>query len=126
MASTRTGEYRRALIRVQRASRTWTGLKGRAAAANRARLPLMTVAAVKYYQNRHVESIEWCHRAIREAKRGGAKDALADAYKVLDLAHSKTARSRRRPTREALRIYEELGDLRNQAPGPQQPGSDRP
>jgi tetratricopeptide (TPR) repeat protein len=76
----------------------------------------MTVAAVKYYQNRHVESIEWCHRAIREAKRGGAKDALADAYKVLDLAQLENGEIEKAThSDEALAIYEELGDLRNQA-----------
>ena len=115
MVATRTGAYRRALNRVQNALKSLEGVRGREAAANRARL-LVPVAAVKYFQNRRVESIEWCQRAIKEAKRGDAKDALAEAYKVLDLAYLENGEIEKAThSGEALAIYEELGDLRNQA-----------
>jgi class 3 adenylate cyclase/tetratricopeptide (TPR) repeat protein len=115
MVATRTGAYRRALVRVQRALHTLEDLPGKDAAANRARL-LVPIAAVKYFQNKRVESIEWCERAIKEAKRGGAKDALAEAYKVLDLAYLENGEiDKATHSEDALAIYEELGDLRNQA-----------
>ena len=115
MVATRTGAYRRALVRVQRALQSLEDVPGKEASANRARL-LVPIAAVKYFQNRRVESIEWCGRAIREAKRGGAKDALAEAYKVLDLAYLENGQiDMATHSSDALAIYEELGDLRNQA-----------
>lgn len=115
MVATRTGEYRRALIRVGAALRALEEQPGREAAASRARL-MVPIAAVKYFQNRRVESIEWCLRAVREARRGGARDALAEAYKVLDLAYLENGQIEKATySRLALAIYEELGDLRNQA-----------
>ena len=115
MVATRMGEYRRAEVRARRALRTLEGMRGRTAAASRARL-MVPVAAVKYFQNRNVDSIDWCHRAIAEARRGGAKDALAEAYKVLDLAYLENGQIEKAThAAQALAIYEELGDLRNQA-----------
>ncbi len=115
MVATRMGEYRRAQVRAQRALRTLEGMRGRTAAASRARL-MVPVAAVKYFQNRNVDSIEWCHRAIAEARRGGARDAMAEAYKVLDLAYLENGQIEKAThAAQALAIYEELGDLRNQA-----------
>ena len=115
MVATRTGAYRRGYTRVAAALRSLEGIRGREAAANRARL-MVPIAAVRFFQNRRVESIEWCRRAIREARRSGAKDALAEAYKVLDLAYLENGQIEKAVySRRALEIYEELGDLRNQA-----------
>ena len=51
-----------------------------------------------------------------EAKRGRARDALAEAYKILDLALWESGDLARANNGErALGIYDELGDLRNQA-----------
>ncbi len=115
MIATRTADYRRALVQVRRALRTLEGRTGQEAAANRARL-LVPIAAVKYWQNRRVESIEWSRRAIHEARRGKARDALAEAYKFLDLALWENGQVEKAThSGEALAIYVELGDLRNQA-----------
>jgi class 3 adenylate cyclase/tetratricopeptide (TPR) repeat protein len=115
MVATRTGAYHRALIQTTRALRRLDQQRGREAAANRARL-MVPIAAVKYFQNRRVESIAWCRRAIAEARRGQARDALAEAYKLLDLAYLENGQiEQARYSRLALEIYEELGDLRNQA-----------
>ncbi len=115
MIATRTGAYRKALVQVQRALRSLEGMPGQEAAASRARL-LVPVAAVKYWQNRRVESIAWARRAIDEAMRGEARDALAEAYKFLDLAYMENGEVEQAThAGEALAIYEELGDLRNQA-----------
>jgi class 3 adenylate cyclase/tetratricopeptide (TPR) repeat protein len=115
MVATRTGAYRRALIQTTRALGRLEQQRGREAAANRARL-MVPIAAVKYFQNRRVESIAWCQRAIAEARRGHARDALAEAYKLLDLAYLENGQiEQARYSRLALAIYEELGDLRNQA-----------
>jgi len=115
MVFTRTGEYTRALRRIEVGLRRLEGVPGRAAAANRARL-MVQIAASRYLQNRRVESIAWSKRAAAEARRGQARDALATAYKVLDLALLENGEiEKARYSRAALAIYEELGDLRNQA-----------
>ncbi|MFP5343632.1 MAG: AAA family ATPase [Candidatus Limnocylindria bacterium] len=115
MVATRTGAYRRGYARVAAALRRLEGVRGREAASNRARL-MVPIAAVRYFQNRRVEAIQWCRRAIREARRSGACDALAEAYKVLDLAYLENGEIDKAVySRRALEIYEELGDLRNQA-----------
>jgi len=115
MVATRTGAYRRALVRVQRALRSLEGIPGQEAAASRARL-LVPIAAVKYWQNKRIESIAWGRFAIEEARRGDARDALAEAYKFLDLAYFENGEvAQATHSDAALAIYEELGDLRNQA-----------
>jgi class 3 adenylate cyclase/tetratricopeptide (TPR) repeat protein len=115
MVATRTANYRRAIARVRHALGTLQDVPGREAAASRARL-MVPIGTVKYLQGHHTESIDWCRRAIREAKRGDASDALAEAYKILDLAYLESGQSEKAThAGEALAIYEALGDLRNQA-----------
>ncbi|MBA3235256.1 MAG: AAA family ATPase [Chloroflexi bacterium] len=111
----RTGDLQRAATRAQVGLRRLEGLRGREAAASRARL-LVSMAAVRYFQNRYSEGIDWGNRAIREAKRGHAQDALAEAYKMLDLSLWESGDIARATHGVlALAIYEELGDIRNQA-----------
>ncbi len=112
--STRSAQYRRAVARVSRALHALEGLPGRPAAASRARL-MVEVAAVRFLQNRRIESIDWCRRAIREAKRGHERHALAEAYKVLDMALLENGEIKKATYSErALAIYQELEDLRSQ------------
>ena len=111
----RTGKYRQTRLRVGRALRALEGRRGRAAAASRARLMLIN-AATTFFQNRRSESISWSRRAEREARRAGAKDALAEAYKLLDNAYKENGEIEKAVYSDrALRLYEELGDLRSQA-----------
>jgi tetratricopeptide (TPR) repeat protein len=113
--TTRTGRYRQANLRIARAIRALEAARGRDAAANRARL-MVIVAGIRYFENRRTESIEWSRRAANEARRSQAKDALAQAYKLLDLALKENGQIEKAVySRRALALYEELGDLRNQA-----------
>jgi tetratricopeptide (TPR) repeat protein len=73
-------------------------------------------AGAIFLQNRQSESIAWARRAEREAVRADAKDALAQAYKTLDMALKESGQSEKAVySARALQLYEELGDLRNQA-----------
>ena len=111
----RTGNLHRAAIRAQQGLRRLDGLHGREAAASRARL-LVPMSAVRYFQNRYADGIIWGNRAIMEAKRGHARDALAEAYKMLDLSLWESGAIEQATHGElALAIYDELGDVRNQA-----------
>ena len=111
----RTGELRRAAIRAQLALHRLDGVDGREAAASRARL-LVPLSAVRYFQNRYAEGIDLGNRAIREAERGHARDALAEAYKMLDLSLWESGAIELATHGQlALEIYDELGDVRNQA-----------
>jgi len=113
--TTRTGRYRQTNMRVARAIKSLEAAQGEDAAASRARL-MVVVAGTRYFENRRVESIEWARRAAREARRSQAKDALAQAYKLLDLALKENGQIEKAVySRRALALYEELGDLRNQA-----------
>ena len=77
---------------------------------------LVPLAAVAYYQTRYSDGIESAKRAIKEAGRGDAQDALAEAYKFLDLALWDSGRIDQATHGElAFEIYGELGDLRMQA-----------
>jgi class 3 adenylate cyclase/tetratricopeptide (TPR) repeat protein len=111
----RIGDLRRAAIRAHTGLRRLEARRGRDAAASRARL-LVPLAAVGYFKNRYREGINWATRAIDEAQRGEARDALAEAYKFLDLLLWESGQiDKATHSARALEIYEQLGDLRNQA-----------
>jgi class 3 adenylate cyclase/predicted ATPase len=115
MISTRLSDYPQALARVRHGLRALDGRTGSEASATRARL-MVQLAVAKFLQNRRVESIGWCRRAVQEAKRGRARDALATAYKILDGALLENGEiEKAKYSSRALAIYEELGDLRNQS-----------
>ena len=85
------------------------------AAAFRARLQVI-IAGTRYFQNRHAEAIDWARKAEEDAIRTDAKDALAQAYKMLDLAFKEVGQPDKAVySARALTLYEELGDLPNQA-----------
>ena len=113
--TSRTGQYRRTNLRVARAIRSLEGHEGPDAAANRARLMVMN-AGTRFLENRRSESIRWAWEAEREARQSEAKDALAQAYKLLDMALKESGHVEKAVySSRALELYEELGDLRNQA-----------
>ena len=113
--TSRTGQYRRTNLRVAQAIRSLDGQEGPDAAANRARLMVMN-AGTRFLENRRAESIRWAREAEREARLADAKDALAQAYKLLDMALKESGQLEQAVySGRALELYEELGDLRNQA-----------
>ena len=113
--SMRSGRFQEALVRLARALRRLEGVRGRDAGAVRARV-MVARAGVRFFQNQRVKSIRWARLAEREAKRSGARDALAQAYKTLDVAFKENGQlDKAIYSPLALKIYEELGDLRNQA-----------
>ena len=62
------------------------------------------------------ETILWCRRGEQEALKAGARDALAQAYQFLDPAFDETGQIEQAVySASALEIYEELGDLWQQA-----------
>jgi tetratricopeptide (TPR) repeat protein len=111
----RQGRFRVTTARVTRALNALEGAQGPEADAIRARL-LVINANTRFLQNRRVEAIEWARRAAGEADKAGAKDALAQAYKTLDMALKENGQADQAVySAKALALYEELGDLRNQA-----------
>jgi tetratricopeptide (TPR) repeat protein len=111
----RFGRYPQALGRLTRALRLLDGVPGRAAAAHRARL-FAWYGAIRFRQGRARESIAWCTASEREARAGRARDALAHAYLIHDVAlaaNGEVDKAVYGP--RALAIYEELGDLARQA-----------
>jgi tetratricopeptide (TPR) repeat protein len=69
-------------------------------------------AQIRRRQGRRAEAIRWARRAIEEAKASGEREALASAYRTLDLTSVELGRYEdvtHYPL--ALAIYEELGDL---------------
>ena len=114
--ATRTGQPAPAqLTGARHALRRLEGVEDGEAAASRARL-MVPVAAVKFPEPSRREHRVVPARRSSEAKRGDAKDALAEAYKVLDLAYLENGEIEKAThSGEALAIYEEFGDLRNQA-----------
>ena len=111
----RQGRFRHTTLRVNRALRRLEGLEGADAAAFRARL-LVINAGTRYFQNRQAEAIHWAQRAEQEALLSDARDALAQAYKLLDLSYKESGQSDKAVySARALELYESLGDLSNQA-----------
>jgi tetratricopeptide (TPR) repeat protein len=81
--------------------------------ATRQRARLMSWYAAVLQRQKHPESVmEWCERAITEAERGSALDALAQAYFMLDWAYVTLGRPAEAVYSErSIAIYEELGNL---------------
>ena len=111
----RLGRYTQALRWLGRGLRELEGLEDKAAGAERARI-CATTGLVRGRQTRRRQAIAWLERAIDDAKKSGADDALALAYYLLDHQYEalglleSVANSQR-----ALAIYEALGDVERQA-----------
>ena len=113
--STRQGNYQQAVRRVTRALRALERVPGREAAAHRARL-YVWYGWIRFNQDRPEETIVWCRRGEQEAVKAGARDALAQAYQFLDPAFDESGHIEQAVySARALEIYEELGDLWQQA-----------
>ena len=113
--STRQGRYQTALRRVTRALKSLERVPGDDAAGHRAFL-YVWYGWIRFNQDRPQETILWCRRGEQEALKAGARDALAQAYQFLDPAFDESGQIEQAVySARALEIYEELGDLWQQA-----------
>ncbi len=114
-AQGRLGRQTQALRCIRRALRILEGVPGAAAQAQRAHCYAWH-GAIRARQGRSLETTEWCRRAIDEATGVDARHALAHAYYLLDYALVALGRNEEAVYSErALAIYEELGELPEQA-----------
>ncbi len=111
----RLGAYREAQRVLMVALDLLANLSSVPAAQQRAHIESL-LGSVALWRGRPRESVVWLQRAIADAESVDAKKALAHALGGLDLAYSDLGDSKRAiHTAKALEIYEELGDLVNQA-----------
>lgn len=111
IARIRLGKYPQALRRLAVGLRVLEGVTGAGADAQRARL-VARYATVLQYERRPTDAIEWCERAIEIANQAGARDALAQAYFILDWAHVALGQPEKAVhSADAAAIYEELGEF---------------
>jgi class 3 adenylate cyclase/tetratricopeptide (TPR) repeat protein len=111
----RLGRYPQALAALTRGLTELEGVDGDAAEAQRARL-IVYRGFIRYRQGRPTEAIHWFSDAAAAAERSGARDALAEAYRNLDLAFLQRGELESAVFgRQALDIFVELGNLTQQA-----------
>ncbi|MGQ0849295.1 MAG: ATP-binding protein, partial [Actinomycetota bacterium] len=109
-ARMRTGSYRTALSETSRAYSRLVGLDNSLAVEARARLASFRAFILQSLQ-RPRETLAAAERAAAEARAAGEREALARAYTAIDWAqYVLGAPERGAHSREALRIYQELGD----------------
>ncbi|HET7309491.1 MAG TPA: tetratricopeptide repeat protein, partial [Actinomycetota bacterium] len=111
VVTSRAGGYTQSLRRTSRGRRVLETLKHVEADRKRARLSAW-YAQVRRRQGRRAEAIRWARRAIEEAEASDEREALASAYRTLDLTNVELGRYEdvtHYPL--ALAIYEDLGDL---------------
>lgn len=110
VAPLRLGRYPETLALLEEGLAIVDGNVAEGATGQRARL-LSWYAGALQYQHRSEEAIEWCERTIPEAERSGSRDALAQAYFVLDWAYVTLGRIEQAVhSQRAVPIYEELGN----------------
>ena len=108
----RLGEPAQALRWLTRGIAALDGLDDKEASVERAGL-MASYATVRQIQRRPVDAIEWARKAIAEAEHcpGGAKEAEAAAYYILDWAHVALGREDEAIYGErALEIYRQTGN----------------
>jgi class 3 adenylate cyclase/tetratricopeptide (TPR) repeat protein len=111
----RRGRHGQAMRWIRRGMRLLEGVEGTEAQKHRAQLYVWH-GVVRLRQGRAREAIEWCRRAIAEATAADARRPLAHGYYILDYALTSLGRYAEAVHAErALAIYEELGDLNEQA-----------
>jgi tetratricopeptide (TPR) repeat protein len=105
------GKYPQALRWLTRGLRVLEQRRDDDASVQRAAL-LAWYGAVRWKQGRQADAIAWSQKAIDEAESSGAREALAHAYRVLDIALCALGRYEDAVySWRALEIYEELGNL---------------
>jgi predicted ATPase/class 3 adenylate cyclase len=110
-----SGRYIHALRSISRGLRALELTDGEEAARQRTQLAV-GYASVRQEQGRYRDAIRWCRRAIGEATVAGDREALAQAYYLLDAAYVGIGKpDEARYSERALAIYSDLGDLWRQA-----------
>jgi len=111
VVTSRAGGYTQSLRRTTQGRRVLETSQDAEANRKRARLSAW-YAHVRRRQGRRAEAIRWARRAIDEAQASGEREALASAYRTLDLTNVELGRYEDVTHYSlALAIYEELGDL---------------
>ncbi len=111
----RLGRYPQALRWLTRGLRIIDGREEQPAVRQRAGLYAWK-GVIRQKQGYPLEAIKWCRRAIAAAEASGAREALAQAFYMLDWAYAALGRFDEAVySQRALAIYEELGDLERQA-----------
>jgi class 3 adenylate cyclase/tetratricopeptide (TPR) repeat protein len=111
VVTSRAGGYTQSLRWTSHGRRLLERLDEVEANKKRARLSAW-YAHIRRRQGRRAEAIRWARLAIEEAEASGEQEALASAYRTLDLSNVELGRYEdvtHYPL--ALAIYEELGDL---------------
>ena len=108
----RLGRYPQALRWLTRGIRVLDEHDEPSAVSQRASLDART-AVIRQMQGHSSEAIDWCRRTIELAEASGAREALAQAFYVLDWAYATLGRFDDAVyAARALSIYEELGNPR--------------
>jgi class 3 adenylate cyclase/tetratricopeptide (TPR) repeat protein len=111
----RRGRNSEAIRWIGRGLRTIEGASGLSVGCMRAQL-MTWFAVVRQAQGRSADAVEWCERAVAEARTSGDRDAEAHALSILDWAWVTLDRPERAVhSRRALAIYRERGDLGGEA-----------
>jgi len=71
-------------------------------------------AAILDRLGRTTESMGWAERAVEEAEASGSRQALAEAYDILDVVNLDLGRPSGTYWDKAIAIFEEVGDLKEQ------------
>jgi class 3 adenylate cyclase/tetratricopeptide (TPR) repeat protein len=108
-------KYSQALRWIRRGLRLLEDLDDQAAARQRAQLQAW-YAQFCEEEGRHQLALRWCQRTIATAEAADEREALAHAYRTYDRAQANLGQlDELRYSEDALRIYEQLDDLRGQA-----------
>ena len=105
----RMGVHAQALRWLTRARRLLESREDEAAARLRADITAQ-YALVRHFQGREHDAVQWCHRAIDEARRCGNRHAEAAAALYLDVSETLLGAGDGTPAHQALAIWRDLGD----------------
>ena len=112
----RGGSYPQALSWLQRGIKLVADSDDPAAAKQRARL-IAEYGVVRQAQGRRLDAVRWLNEAIDAAQRADEREALAQAYFVLDWALVDLGRSDEAVfSQRALELYDELGSSGRRPP----------
>jgi len=113
-AHERKSRFATALRELSRGRKLLDGLKS--PGADKCRLDIdVRAATIRLAQDRFADALRQAERAIQDARALGDRQALADALMAADSAELCLGRPAKTRMLEALALYQELGDLSNEA-----------
>ena len=108
------GRFPQALRTLTKGTNLLVGLANEDAAGVRAQLAA-NYGGIRWAQGRNEDAIRWCRTALEEGERAGELDAVAHALYVLDISEHSLGVSQGGPySKQALELYEQLGNLAKQ------------